>query len=136
MGVHSSVQRTTLEAIEKNEANMGGRLSSELNVGDAVLVKRENTPESQRRGPTRFTQRVYPGTFVIKKKISPSTFVVEDLVDKEYVPGFHQPVHAERLIKLDMPELGLRPGQPRRLEMRESPQQPWNTYEIDRFGVD
>ena len=115
---------------------MGGRLSQELEVGDAVLVKRENTPESQRKGPTRFTQRVYPGTFVIKRKISPSTFVVEDLVDKEFVPSFRQPVHAERLIKLDMPELALQPGQPRRLEMRESPQQPWNVYEIDRFGVD
>ena len=115
---------------------MGGRLSQELEVGDAVLVRRETTPESQRRGPTRFTQRVYPGTFVIRRKISPSTFVVEDLVDKDYVPSFHQPVHAERLIKLDMPELGLQSGQPRRIEMRESPHQPWNTYEIDRFGVD
>jgi len=40
------------------------------------------------------------------------------------------------LIKLDMPELELRPDQPRRLEMRESETQPWNEYVIDRFGVD
>ena len=62
--------------------------------------------------------------------------MVEDLVDKEYVPKFHQPLHAERLVRLDMPELGLEPGQPRRLEMRESVTDPWNIYVLERFGAD
>ena len=61
---------------------------------------------------------------------------VEDLVDKEYVPKFHQPLHAERLVRLDMPELGLEPGQPLRLEMRESATDPWNVYRLERFGAD
>ena len=74
--------------------------------------------------------------FVIKRKVSPTTFVVEDLVDKDLVPGFTQPLHAERLVKLDMPELELSPDQPRRLELRETPLQPWNEYTIDRFGAD
>ena len=59
-----------------------------------------------------------------------------DLNDAEYVPPFKQPLHAERLIKLDMPELELQPGQPRKLELRENPMQPWNAYVIDRFGAD
>ena len=40
------------------------------------------------------------------------------------------------MVKLDMPELQLEAGQPRRIEMRETPQQPWNEYVIDRFGAD
>ena len=113
---------------------MAGHLSQELEVGDPVLVRREGTVE--RKGPTRFQLRVHDGIFVIKRKVSPATFVVEDLVDKEHVPKFLQPLHAERLVRLDMPELGLEPGQLRRLEMRESPVEPWSTYILERFGAD
>ena len=132
--VHSSVQRTALETIERDEASMAGHLSQELEVGDPVLVRREAT--AVRAGPSRFQSRVYDGIFVIKRKVSPTMFVVEDLVDKNYVPKFHQPLHAERLVRLDMPELGLEPGQPRRLEMRESATDPWNVYRLERFGAD
>ena len=115
-------------------ATMAGHLSSELEVGDPVLVQREATAD--RKGPTRFQSRVHDGIYVIKRKVSPTAFVVEDLVDKEYVPKFSQPLHAERLVRLDMPELGLESGQPRRLEMRESPVDPWNVYTLERFGAD
>ena len=50
--------------------------------------------------------------------------------------GFKQLLHAERLVKLDMPELEVEPGQPRRLEMRTSVTQPFSEYTIERFGVD
>ena len=113
---------------------MSGHLSQELTVGDAVMVRREPTVE--RKGPTRFQPRAYPDIYVIKSKISPSTFVVRDLVDEDRVIPFKQPLHAERLVRLDMPELDLQPGQPRKLEMRETPAQPWNEYVIDRFGAD
>ena len=73
---------------------------------------------------------------MIKRKVSPTTFVVEDLVDKDHVPKFLQSLHAAILVRLDMPELGLEPGQPRRLAMRESPVGPWNTYTLERFGAD
>ena len=132
--VHSSVQRTTLATIERDETSLAGRVSLELDVGDCVLVRREATV--RREGPTRFQSRVYPGVYVIKRKVSPTTFVVEDLADKEKPPAFHQPLHAERLVKLDMPELGLSPDQPRRLELRETPLQPWTEYTIDRFAAD
>ena len=98
------------------------------------MVCREATV--RREGPTRFQSRVYPGVYVIKRKVSPTTFVVEDLADKEKAPAFRQPLHAERLVKLDMPELGLSPDQPRRLELRETPLQPWTEYTIDRFAAD
>ena len=57
-------------------------------------------------------------------------------MDKDRVLGFHQPLHASRLIKLDMPELELRGDQPRRLEMRVSEASPWNTYVIEKFSPD
>ena len=72
----------------------------------------------------------------MKRKISPAAFEVEDLVDKTYSPPFTQPLNAERLIKLDMPELELRPGQPKRLEMRMKETQPWGEYTVERFGLD
>ena len=88
------------------------------------------------RGLHFFHERVYDGIFVITKKVSPSTFVVEDLVDKSFDPPFIQPLHAERLVKLDMPELELRLGQPRNIEMRERETQPFNVWVIERFGSD
>ena len=127
---HKSVQRSMLAASERDEHSMAGRLSQELQVGDPVLARRE--PTVKREGPTRS----YPGIFVVKKKISPTTLVVEDLVDKSFVPSFTQPLHAERLIKLDMPVLDLQPNQPRRLEMREKVTDEWSEYVIDRFGAD
>ena len=133
-GVHQSVKRVKLESIEREEKKLEGRLSAELQVGDPVLVRREPTVE--RAGPTRFQERVYDGVFVIKNKISPTTFEVEDLADKAMTIPFTQPLHAERLVKLDMPELELSPTQPRRLEMRERETQPWNEYFIERFAPD
>ena len=44
-----------------------------------------------------------------------------------------QPLASERLVKLDMLELEINPGQPRKIEMRERETQPWNIYTIERF---
>ena len=114
--------------------SMAGSLGSELEVGDHVLLSREPTVE--RKGPTRFQSRVYPGVYVIKRKVSPSTFVIGDSADPHAVIPVRQPLHADRLVRLDMPELELSPEQPRRLELRTGPGEDWNTYVIERFGVD
>ena len=105
-----------------------------LQVGDAVLVRRE--PTVSREGPTRFQERVYDGVFRVSKKISDTTYHVEDLVDKDRVLQFKQPLHAERLVKVDMPELDLAPGQPRGVEVRSTVDGPWRRGRIERFGVD
>ena len=124
--VHQSVQRVKLASIERDEKRLEGRLSAELQVGDPVLVRREPTVE--RAGPTRFRQRVGDGIFVIKNKVSPTTFEAEDLAGKAMTIPFTKPIHAERLVKLDMPELDLNPAQPPRIGMRERERQPWNEY--------
>ena len=97
--VHFSVQRIALAAVEKEKQSLGGSISAELNVGDPVLVRREYT--NKREGPSRFQERVYPGVYVIRKKVSPTTFTVGDIVDYQRPTGSIQPVHAERLVKLD-----------------------------------
>ena len=132
--VHTTVNRTTLEAIERDASTMSGRISAELMVGDTVLVRRPATVE--RKGPTRFQERAYPEIYVIKSKVSPTTFVVRDLVDEDRPIPFTQPLHADRLVKLDMPELTLEPGQPRHLQLREGVADVWTEYYIDRFGAD
>ena len=134
--VHTAVQRVKIETVERDENTMAGALSHELHVGDNVFARREKVPDRERKGPTRFHERVYDGIYVIVKKVSPTTFVVEDLVDKSFDPPFLQPLHAERLVKLDMPELELRPDQPRRVEIRERETQLFNMWKIERFGSD
>ena len=129
---YDTVQQVKKETAEKDEFGAEGRIGYELHPGDPVLVKHPG----DRNGPARFRARTYPGIFVIKRKISPAAFEVEDLVDKTTSVPFTQPLNAERLIKLDMPELELRPGQPKRLEMRQRETQPWGEYTVERFGLD
>ena len=123
-----------MAAIEKDENSMGGRLSAELEVGDTVLIRRQGT--SKREGPTRFQERVLPGIYIIRRKIGPNTFTVEDLVDKTAVLRFKQPLNSDRLVKLDMPEQELKADQPRRLEMRTKPTDAFSEYRIEKFGID
>ena len=84
----------------------------------------------------RGSRKVLPGIYIIKRKIGPSTFIVEDLVDKTVVLRFKQPLNADRLVKFDMPEFELSADQPKRLEMRTMPTQPFNEYRIEKFGID
>ena len=132
--VYAGVERQALEDAEEAAAEAAGRVNAELELGDSVLVRRE--PTAARQGPTRFQERVYPGIYEIMEKVSPSTFRVRDLADHRAVVGFDQPLHASRLIKLDLPEVELSPSQPRRLLMRTRVTQPWNEYTIERFAAD
>ena len=48
-------------------------------------------------------------------------------------------INAERLVKLDMPELAFEAGQPRELEMLEPDADPvdgWVRYRIEKFSAD
>ena len=100
--VHKAVQRTTLETIEQDANTLAGRINLERNVADPVLVRREQTVEQN--GPTRFQESVLDGIFVIKRKVGQNTLVAEDLVDKSRPINLVQPLHADRLMKLEMPE--------------------------------
>ena len=62
------------------------------------------------------------------------TFRVEDPVEPRAELPFLQPLNAERLIKIDMPELQLDVDQNRKLEIEESGS--WVPYTIERFAAD
>ncbi len=109
-------------------------MSSELNVGDLVLVKRE--PTIRRDGPLRFQSRVYPETYKISRKVGRLTFEVASITDPSEGVPFLNPLHAERLVKLDMPELELDPRQSRLVEVYNSSTDNWTRYKIEKYAID
>ena len=129
---YKSVERTQKEIQESLEGAEEGHQSKEPWVGDAVLVRRE--PTAKREGPLRFQPRVYPGVYRICRKIEKHTFRVEDPVDPRSETPFMQPLNADRLVKIDMPELQLDVDQNRKLEIEEAGI--WVPYNIERFAPD
>ena len=49
---------------------------------------------------------------------------------------FLNPLHAERLVKLDMPELELDPRQLRLVEVYNSSTDVWTRYKIEKYAID
>jgi hypothetical protein len=122
------------ERAEAQEPRGEGRVSAELKKGDIVLVKRE--PTVARAGPLRFQERVYPDLYRVNRVISASTFNVEPVVDPGGRTPFDQPLNADRLVRLDMPEVPLDPGQPRTFEVLNADNDTWYRWQIERFAVD
>ncbi len=64
------------------------------------------------------------------------TFEVEDLTDPNQPHPFKTPLHAEHLVKLDMPELDLDPTQTRTLEILDTERDEWNKHKVEKYTVD
>ena len=47
-----------------------------------------------------------------------------------------QPIHGERLVVLDMPELDLDPKTLRRLEIHDNTTDEWTRYRTERYCID
>ena len=131
---YKQIERVQAETAEEAGDDAQGHLSKELFVGDLVLVRRE--PNVRREGPLRFQSRVYPLVYKILKKISRHTFVVGDVADPKRELPFVQPLNAERLVKIDMPELDLDAAHLRRVDIYDSMADVWRTWEIERFSAD
>ena len=100
-----------------------------------MLVKRPPKAGGY-EGPIRFRPSTYPGVYKIHTKISPTTVKVVDFADPSRDLQFGQPLHADRLIRLDLPELELMPDQPRKLEMQGDDGVTWTVKKISRFSAD
>ena len=122
---------------EEDTAGRGdGRLSAQLKLGDAVLLKRE--PSTRREGALRFQERVYPEIFRIVRGSHP-TFWLKVVGNPGQKVPVREPVSADNLVKLDMPEIEIDPNQPRRLELKDDngdPTEGWTAYSLERFAVD
>ena len=125
------------EELQASESAGRARQMKPLNVGDFVLVCKPPLPSTQ-RGPNRFERRTYPELFRITRG-SRHTFWVEYASNRELTTPFDLPVHAERLIKIDLPTFELDEHQPRCLEILrpgEDEEEGWERYYIEKFGVD
>ncbi len=96
--------------------------------------------ENQRldgKGPCVSSNGPTPGVYRIVQLVGPLTFRVADIAGPEAPTSFMQPLlHAERLVKLDIPELELDDRQPRRLETKARDGEDWELCEIERFAAD
>ena len=122
---------------EEDQVGRGeGSLSAELKIGDLVLLRRN--PSVRREGALRFQERVYSDIFRIESGSHP-TFRLQVVGDPNKEVPVRQPVSADNLIKLDMPELQLDPNTPRLLELqddRADPEGGWVKYRIEKYSVD
>jgi len=131
---HAEIQRVQQAAVEDREEDVTGYLSKELEVGDIVLVRREAT--AGRKGPLRFQSRTYPQLYRVRKKSDKLTFKVESVVSSSAPVPFTQPLHALRLVKIDLPLVELEPRQLRHVEVYERDTDTWRLMRVDRFAVD
>ena len=131
------VAKEHAEEISGSESAGKSRQMEPLKVGDYVLVCKPPLPTTQ-RGPNRFERRTYPEIFRITRG-STHTFHVEYASNRELKPPFDLPVHAERLVKIDLPTFELDEHQPRCLELLNpgaDDEDGWEKYYIEKFGVD
>ena len=131
---YSCVEKDQKETAAVSGDEPPGRISKELALGDLVLARAP--PSIKRVGPWRYQSATLPGTFRVSKVIGRNTFEVEAITEPGVRPSFTQPVHGERLVKLDMPELELEPRQPRKLEIHDNNQDVWNRFKIERYAID
>ena len=102
---------------------------------DAVLVNRPSEASGY-EGLVRVRPSTYAGIYKVHVEISPTTFNAVDFADPSRELQFSQPSHADRLIRLDLPELELVPDQPRKLEIQDDDWVTWTVKKISRFSAD
>ena len=134
--LHSEITKQFSEHEEDLSGRGKGKQSSELKIGDLVLVRRN--PSTRREGALRFQERVWPDIYRIARGSHP-VFHLTCVGDQTKAPPMKMPVNAANLIKVDMPEFDIDPNQPRELEIQEDPSDPeagWVRYRIEKFAVD
>ena len=131
---YAEVDRIRADAAEDIEGSGAGGVHAELEVGNIVLLRKPF--DSKATVPKRFQPKVYPYPYRIKRAIGRQTFTLESLIADDKPLPFIQPVHAERLVLLDMPELGLDPDQKRRLDLHEPTTDTWDPFHVERFSLD
>ena len=72
----------------------------------------------------------------ISRKVVRDTPFVEHIAGPAVPVSFRQPLNAERLVKLDLPELPVAAESRRELELYNEQLDVWERRRIDRFAVD
>jgi hypothetical protein len=125
-------QQISMRQEEETRAQAPGELSAELNVGDLVMIRVE--PNARKRsGPNRFQPRVRERIWRICRKISPSTFQLEDADDAALKHEFNQ--NAENLVRVKLPLFELERASSRVLELRDAASGEWERYRVEKFSI-
>ena len=97
-----------------HEGEDSGRLEG-LNPGDTVMVRKAG--KAKPHGAGRFETRVPDEVVMVDKVLGANTYSLKPLIDGErsFLDGTINRFHGERLVKVDLPEIGLVEG-PRRIE--------------------
>ena len=133
---HAELRRKFESSKEEAEDRKDAKRSGEIKKGDLVLVKKEI--ERKDPGPSRFKMSTYKEVFRVVAG-GPHAFHVRYVYDPKKALPFSLPLNAERLIRLDMPELELDPAQPRLLQMLEpdaDPETGWTSWRVERHSPD
>ena len=122
---------------EKEGTDKGDPGATPLTVGDLVLLKTEN----RRKGEDRFKQRTDGEIYRISAVVGHNTYALGKLTTG--APPIANPIFAnrypaERLIRLDMPELELElpEGTPQRIEIFDDMTSTWRAASTERWAVD
>ena len=134
--LHGEIVDLKKSEIEKFGEQVAGKVSQELHLGDFVLVRRGKSQQPEAGGPTpgKFQKKVYDGIFRVSRKVSPMSYYVERASDTLKPIKFGQPVNADRLVKFDLPMLGLEDRPRYKLEIFED--DVWVVYTVVDYGRD
>ena len=122
---------------EKEGTDKGDPGATPLAVGDLVLLKTEN----RRKGEERFRRRTDGEIYRISAVVGQNTYALGKLTTgapPNTSPIFANRYPADRLIKLDMPELELEvpEGTPQRIEIYDDTTAQWRGATTERWAVD
>ena len=122
---------------EKEGTDRGEAGATRLTVGDLVVMK----SEKRRKGEDRFGHRTDGEIYKVQAVVGENTYALGKLTTGEPPvsnPAFANRYPAERLIRLDMPELELEfpEGQPQRVEIYDEATAQWDAASTERWAVD
>ena len=109
-----------------------GHVAYELAVGDLCALAEAQTDEQKRVGPRKFFNRTRPATYRIVEKIGPNTFL---LADSDTGKVMTTTQHGRNLVKLDLQDIPVEPGQKRVIEVFDNTTALWERYLITRFSA-
>ena len=96
-------------AEESRKRGLSGRIPRELEVGETVLLRRP--PKHLRVDgedvavSAKLQAKARPEVYRIVKRLGDSNYVLGDAATGQEVTAFKQPVHADRLVPIECPEL-------------------------------
>jgi hypothetical protein len=137
---HKAVQEAQKESFEKQQRSVKGRESAQLKIGDVVLLR--NRDSEMPKGENRWTQKTSGILYRITEALGANTFKLGELnTGRKPMSSFGgvalvNKFGAERLVKVDMPELDVKLEGTHRIELFDADAGDWRAAELLQIGAD